>query len=1483
MMMHEFELEEGEAFCKDDTTVNPDIALSYIEEKVQSLLGHHQKDFEGGMSAENLGPKYGGYGSFLPMQRWSPSILLPQPKSPKKVQTPHLPRSPNHISPEGHARNADVVSDAPTQQNDSPSPSISVPQNMRSSLDNASVRLKQKAILFSDKVTEALPGKDKLPISNSCNPSDQKTLKVRIKVGTDRVAQYNAEIYNLGLTSPSSSEGDSQDESDDLMLDSHEIPNESTEILQIMTSPLVGGGLLLSPLNEDLINLHRETECLVESAHKPAANGFGISAKSSHGGVLAGKEKEVIERKKAMKSNNGFAMNLNENKLKTFGGDDLEHLHPFLDSPGIVRESEKDVRLKNRKGNKDKVKGRAVSGDLVKETSLEHASDHSCAKSEMPELRYGSMDKVWKHGAKSCKDGSVDFGQCSRTPGNRNRASSIALSDNSEGEWVRGTTNGSSLKVGLNSTSHKSNGLGKPRLSLDGKNKLKGSQTSGKSALKAESLRNDDCDIPQNNCSGKKDGHNLQFSQKDTVQKRLNHMDNPKNSVEKPSSSSRPKNSSLGSAKAKATSGNHMKARSSSEKYVDKATTAVQPVDPPVAAIDATGVEPVIIEDNWVGCDVCQKWRLLPYGVQSNQLPDKWVCSMLDWLPGMNSCEISEDETTKAVQDLYLVPVPVPNNQPDFQTHVDGALTGVISAGVHSFNQNAPVYDQLKKPKLKEKQNATSAGDPGHSKAKKHLQQMAMKDELQKKVKQSLDGVNTTNKSDMLQHPNKNVSKSNKRKSEHVFEDGVNPRKKIKETPAQQTEGKVNKIKSKQSAMENIAHNGQDLLSDLPKKIAKKDGMNRTTQKDGRSAGVSDFESYGKKEKDQMQHLPGNAPIDSKPFNCSEVSTERIKLKDSLDNNQRQGEVWQNNGNLQDGKASIKEDSNGSYLHKSKKARVCKVEDGFKVNQGDDISKRKSSEPRICLSGSKEGPINMDVGKEERMNEQRRKKRLSVEDLDKLKKDLGWEQVSTTATSSSSKVSDSRKNRNGYMGVRVSPQESVSSSPVRIQYMNEAVHIDKVGKADSRTNNVSTEANSKKFTSTDDNYNASKREVSSNKRHAFSEGSSIKSAKHDTNGGKKELGKSSDIKKKNQSAKREHDKNDTHPCRASVTQENLTEVFPRSSTDQTSRKLWVNSSQGDNQGVLGPSKHGSRASRPSKSSIGASLVDQTSKASKETATQNGTGNCGNNEAEQSMVLDANHGNKNTGNMCTALKEAEDAWKEAEKLRTHADLIKNTGFSSESNYEYFKAALKFLHGASLLETCNGESIKHPVMSPIQMYGNAAKIFRNCASEYEKGCEMAAATLAYKCVEIAYMRVVYCKSSTTNRVWRDLQSNLLTLPQGDSPSSSASDVDNLNNLAAAEKGSLAKIGGSQTGNHIIPARNRPNVVRLLDFTKDVNSAMEAAKKLQETLSAAMVEVEESQNTEAIIALKRVVEFSFQNVKELVGMVLNAFNIINQGNRG
>ncbi|KAF5192173.1 hypothetical protein FRX31_018240, partial [Thalictrum thalictroides] len=52
-----------------------------------------------------------------------------------------------------------------------------------------------------------------------------------------------------------------------------------------------------------------------------------------------------------------------------------------------------------------------------------------------------------------------------------------------------------------------------------------------------------------------------------------------------------------------------------------------------VSDIVPAKADPVLIKENWVCCDSCEKWRLLPFGTESDHLKtDYWQCSMLNWL-----------------------------------------------------------------------------------------------------------------------------------------------------------------------------------------------------------------------------------------------------------------------------------------------------------------------------------------------------------------------------------------------------------------------------------------------------------------------------------------------------------------------------------------------------------------------------------------------------------------------------------------------------------------------------------------------------------------------------------------------------------------------------------------------------------------------------------------------------------------------------------
>ncbi|XP_010524504.1 PREDICTED: uncharacterized protein LOC104802552 [Tarenaya hassleriana] len=244
-----------------------------------------------------------------------------------------------------------------------------------------------------------------------------------------------------------------------------------------------------------------------------------------------------------------------------------------------------------------------------------------------------------------------------------------------------------------------------------------------------------------------------------------------------------------------------------------------------------------------------------------------------------------------------------------------------------------------------------------------------------------------------------------------------------------------------------------------------------------------------------------------------------------------------------------------------------------------------------------------------------------------------------------------------------------------------------------------------------------------------------------------------------------------------------------------------------------------------------------------------------------------------GSMDSSCQVAKDILIEAKKLRKLADCLKSSGFERGHKEANFKASLKFLYGASLLEVHSGENVLNEKMDHVEAYRIAAKLSESCALEYETNQEMAAAALAYKCTEVACMRLTYGRSLGASRDWNSLQKMLQTSPKGESPSSSASDIDNLNHQGQGmvDKSSFTKGGLPHiAGNHLGVARSQQNFVQLLDFVEDMNLAMEASAKSQNAFRAATVSLEKSEFRDSVSLIKRVVNCSFHNVESLIRQV-------------
>lgn len=61
------------------------------------------------------------------------------------------------------------------------------------------------------------------------------------------------------------------------------------------------------------------------------------------------------------------------------------------------------------------------------------------------------------------------------------------------------------------------------------------------------------------------------------------------------------------------------------------------------------------------------------------------------------------------------------------------------------------------------------------------------------------------------------------------------------------------------------------------------------------------------------------------------------------------------------------------------------------------------------------------------------------------------------------------------------------------------------------------------------------------------------------------------------------------------------------------------------------------------------------------------------------------------------------------------------------------------------------------------------------------------------------------------------------------------------------------------------------------------MEASKKAQNAFAAATANLGEAENKDAVISVKRVIDFSFQDVEELIRLVRQAIEAINHNGFG
>ncbi|XP_077240735.1 cysteine-tryptophan domain-containing zinc finger protein 7-like [Tasmannia lanceolata] len=1788
------ELEEGEAsyYQGDDANIDPDIALSYLDEKLQDVLGHFQKDFEGGVSAENLGAKFGGYGSFLPAYQRSPSIWS-HPKTPQKVQNYSAPKSPNNLPLEGSRQNHLTQTSASHSVRLFPASNSARPISAIPSVDNSA---KRELVISTSHVAGDLTPKNDSG-DKSANATDLKTLKVRLKVGPDNVlARKNAAIYSgLGLdNSPSSSLEESPDGSSELSPDVRDACEESPmTVLRIMTAFPVSGGLH-SPLLDSIFGLTKKEKpfpkdnkpCFVRKAIQE------IPTKLADEPPSVNDMKRFAEKKLRSSVRNGRSMGMKSAKDK-FVEDDMSSLlkkEIDIETPlgrelvsnalkianETVEGQTSGETLKgtgrafdlSRELNKGATKDKALPSDLVKEEGWESSAIQDTYKTgnlgnEMVPLKgklsskTSSAEKIWDEKREiGHKEFSFDRKKDGRCDKNNDTSKAGRDGFKARKDHSSGPVEHLKQKVTQKAMPLEQDGvkmlLGKEHPS-GSKKKPKGNQSNGTTAL----------DFPKENSSV--NSSTASKDKKKSFQGRDQFPENRSDSMEYRKELGKPVSrdyhrDSLGDIKAepveektnslethfkvkqrdskldveKETHGEKLKERLGSKKVEYLSTSEEYTKEPAVTALAGNGptleavtapVAPVVIEENWVCCDKCQKWRLLPFGTNPDHLPKKWLCSMLNWLPGMNKCTISEEETTKALNALYQVPVP--DSQNNLHSQHDGPASGIALTDLQHFDQSNELSLHSMPSGGKKKHGSKDASNALSHATPIHLPNSTKKSQLGPVKGRSLNDSNhyplESNPANKIafQHTSQSndfgVEKHiHKQKEKHklldrysdggdyVEQSGKHSKAKSKREAYQESYITSKKIKtdaSHYSVVEDL-HSEHDvkgiavpsLSNGFLTKVSGKNPQKHDgyfSSKDSKGNRRDNLLASGKNLKAPVQvSLNGE---NKTLFRASDVAKSD---KNDFAAKKRKVKEWQESQSYSESllknEVSLKEETSESGIRKEKKARVSKSEGKeSSTSNADGKTDRKGRVTKILLSASRD-PLpdeeNRGGNEKEHLVGQYRGNTMSqrtLDGIDSLKRDLGYAQPSMAATSSSSKVSGSRRSKANLQEVKGSPVESVSSSPLRLSNTenlltargnflgkddatnigisvlsnptrcldgkgdggsdrsrtgkhktimshgaSEPLAFDYLGEpydyhdkganqiSDSKPNDrvlsmtyegIHGEPSPPEFENINvvngvgdlsDQHNPYLNEL----RGKDHDHNTEKLSNHRVNGSsQRKSGKSSSSRSRDRylSAKSDFDrgkikvsdsfseKEDLYPAKSAYGVHIESHDRPpqdlrdgkynfREKGSMKSEKNYLGKkdfiTNGSNEGrIYYPSKFGVHESfhlhgsplpnkqrtdfnsgsgksdaicnKDGKSNMqekppqvtsreneklsnrvlshrtdGAELVSGIGKLlpstdKQETQSRGPTAVQHKGGRSDILPVDVSNGDalkvpkqprkpdNENGTHHSSLRQstangivgkdldarsplrkdscqvAANVLKEAKDLKHSADRLKSGGHELEGNALHFRAALKFLHAALLLEPSNVESAKHGDMTQsMQVYTDTAKLCEFCAHQYEKCKDMAAAALAYKCMEVAYMRVIYSKNSSASKDRHELQASLQIIPPGESPSSSASDVDNLNNHATLDKVALTKYVNypQATSNHVIVARNRPGFVRLLDFAQDATSAMEALRKSQNAFAAASLE-EAHYGTEGLSTVRRVLDFNFHDVEGLLRLVRLAMEVI------
>ncbi|CAL4907823.1 unnamed protein product [Urochloa decumbens] len=1431
----ELELEEGEAaalggagsvYGNGGGEDDPD-ALTYIDEKVQNLLGHFRKKFEGVLSVKNLGPLYGHTGSFLPAYPCSP-LVFPQYRSPAEPQ--------NH----GSASRSPYLTTETVQK-----------------------------IHFVKTELDSDRKNDHYQVSNECNGNlsqqmlnravngcEQKAPKIRIKVNKNTSLSRNtAAIYSgLGLDiSPSSSTEDNLDGTAEAPAPEVLLGESPRTIFEIMTCHFIPGGQLLSPLTGNFLELRQKPKSMIKHEvpefHDDKAEFHRDGAAHTTSTTLDTKDKSAMEIKSDEKKdrvpnfksskcrvNRASAVNKGTKpQLPDVSDDTGSNLPTVIKIEHSVEEPQRSVgEISDEMQGSKKGSLKGHIGDKNKDSKKESSLDHgfSCKISYDSE-EYNNQPSTNSSHLENIPSKTLSLER------NKEKVAHVKEEHSQYKTEEMGSLFGvESMDIMAGNVDRNSSGL------IKGKNKKvpssQGALPGKKIKFKAQKQLNEDRDRKSND---KDEDYGL-YHRTDLV-----------NSYTKDKSvelDKRTISSGETSIKSGVGNGGGIKISPLIDNKSDP-SPLVHRNGTTESSTALTTPAPIVINEQWVCCDKCENWRLLPYGMNPDILPKKWRCSMQSWLPGMNSCKITEDETTRALRALYMVPVPESNikdgghgnamsgidtaSAPTFKGNMQSISTSGKLKGSHDRANVANTFDLADMSKPSKKPHASSRNPDGVDcfpklKEKRKMAESSDKGEIVEK-----DQSHPMRSSVGVDHDNLRASKKMKKESN------------VPVTKHQPLEFKM----SKNSPPANVTLKNMQKRSNISAGMGKYGSCSSGKHSHGEGKGFSD----------------GVIKMsDAENSDLLDPSIKKRKLK------QRQSQH-----DLDLGHSNTDTNAKQNIIETTVVKKKPRPE--LKLSKTD----RTAAHSIGTLTGTDDDKI---YAYNECLSEQRQENTRFQYPLlsESSTRRNVCHATSTAATSSSSKVSNSHMYKADFQEMRPSPVESVSSSPLRTSDKNSLDRHRSYSLAVAE--NVHSQESRKKSSSCSNRIydlgsdsDQAKAPVSGfvnghTDHHVQNNRDLLKDKQDLTNACL--INKGSGLSIKNIQLNPEHkvnpdalSLNNNHDHNRLTGRQNG-KTPPRFDSSLSDH---ANLTCGNIEPDKGKVPHNDLKTNP-----------PTVKGSKHQHSLNNASN-GDGDApykakqiEKKSIVEKRETRKqltldgDTSNLTNAsvlLKEARD-------LKHLSNRLKEKGHYFESTSMCFEAGLKFLHVASLWEGPTVDSSKQgDSVQATKLYSETGILFVYCASEFERLKKMANAALAYKCVEVAYMKAAFFKHTGAIKDRHALQATSLMVPPAESPSSSASDIDNLNNQSTVAKDVSARgVYSPQVASNPI-SRNNHHLMGLLSYAEDTHIAFEGTKKSRSSFSAYLSGTGKNK-ANCVSLVREVLDFSFYDVKGLLRLIRHSLESIN-----